>query len=69
MTVSGAAAAAAGVQSRVAGRERRRRVSRVTPRQCQHGVPLLVDNFPFDLGAQVQVADEGDSVQRQRQQE
>lgn len=67
MTLS--AAAAAGVQSRVAGREQRRRVSQVTPRKCQHGVPLLVDNFPFDFGPQVQIADEGDSVQRQRQQE
>lgn len=66
MTLS--AAAADGVQSRVAGREQHR-VSQVTPRKCQHGVPLLVDNFPPDLGAQIPVADEGDSVQTQRQQE
>lgn len=66
MTLS--AAAAAGVQSRVAGRQHHR-VSQVTPRKCQHGVPLLVDNFPSDLGPQIQIADEGDSVQTQRQQE
>lgn len=60
--------AAAGVQSRVAGWQRRQ-VSRVTTRKCQYGIPLLVDNFPSDLGAQVQIADEGDSVQKQRQQE
>lgn len=67
MTLS--AAADAGVRSRLPGREHRRRVGRVDARKCQHCIPLLVDNFPFDLGPQVQVADERDSVQRQRQQE
>lgn len=67
MTLS--SAGAAGVQSRVAGREHLRRVSQVTPSKCQHGVALLVDYFPFDFGPQIQIADEGDSVQAQRQQE
>lgn len=68
--LSSAAAAAAGVQSDwVAEREHLRRVSQVTPRQCHHWVPLLVNNFPFDLGPKVQIADEGDSVKGQRQQE
>ena len=63
-SAAAAAAAAARVQSWVAaGRgEHLRRVSQVTPSYCQHGVPLLVDNFPFDFGAQVQIADQGDSV-------
>lgn len=51
----------AGVQSRVAGGERRW-VNQVTPGKCQHRVPLLVDNFPSDFGAQVQIEDERGSV-------
>lgn len=64
MTLS--SAASAGVRPRVSGRrqQHRRRVSQLPP-----GVPLLVGNFPLDLGAQVQVADEGERVQGQRQQE
>lgn len=61
------AAAAAGLQSRAAGRQHR--VSQVTPRKCQHGVPLVVDDFSPDFGPEVQIADEGDSVQAQRQEE
>lgn len=55
------------LRPRAAGRQRR--VSRVSPRQCQHRVPLLLDDLPPDLRAEVHVADECDGVQAQRQEE
>lgn len=59
---------AAGVLSLVS--PGRKHTYRVTPGKGHHRLSSLMENlFPFDFGAQVQIADKGDCVQTQRQQE